>query len=326
MTTLVTKRWRGYGKDRLYVNTEAGEKVGWVDLIGGGTHLEPGADQQAFNLAVTAWRAEGSSEPRSTQSLEPAPASPTPVPAVTDSQLESPVSASGYLPASEASAATIAEEEQHGNAVASCVDLAANRAGAGPREQALAHKQAAPVRTLLARVLGVHTDERAWRVGAVGEEKVGAQLAKLSEDWKVLHGIPVGDQGSDIDHVVIGPGGVYTLNAKRHPGAKIWVAGRTFMVNGHKQPYIRNSEFEAGRAARLLTAACGFPVSAVGVIVPVDADDIVIRTAPEAVHVVNRMRLVKWLRARPELLGPAQVEAIFTAARRLGTWQRPTGR
>ena len=35
------------------------------------------------------------------------------------------------------------------------------------------------MRTLFARVLGVHTDERAFRVGAKGERLVGQQLDRL---------------------------------------------------------------------------------------------------------------------------------------------------
>lgn len=118
-------------------------------------------------------------------------------------------------------------------------------------------------------MLGVRTDERAWRIGADGEEKVAAQLAELSKKdprWRALHAIPVGHRGSDIDHPFIGPGGIFTVNAKNHPGAKIWVGGNTFMVNGHRQPYIRNARYEADRAAKLLTAVCGFPVHVQGLI------------------------------------------------------------
>lgn len=146
-------------------------------------------------------------------------------------------------------------------------DLAQRRAGAMAREQARALKQAAPVRTFVARVLGVHTDERAWRIGADGEEMVAAQLAKLARKdprWHFLHAIPVGENGADIDHLVVGPGGVYSLNAKHHPGAKVWVGGNTLMINGQRQPYIRNSRFEAQRASKLLTAGCGFAVVVTG--------------------------------------------------------------
>jgi hypothetical protein len=67
------------------------------------------------------------------------------------------------------------------------------------REQAVTLRRAAPIRTFLARILNVHTEERAWRIGADGEEKVAAQLAKLAKKdqrWRFLHAVPVGDRGS----------------------------------------------------------------------------------------------------------------------------------
>jgi hypothetical protein len=170
------------------------------------------------------------------------------------------------------------------------------------REQAHALKQAAPARTLLARALGVRNDERAWRIGADGEEKVATQLEKvLRKDlrWHILHAVPVGERGSDIDHVVIGPGGVFTINAKHHPGAKIWVGGDTFMVNGQRQPYIRNSRHEAKRAA-----------------------DVAVKKAPDDVFVVPRAQVARWLRRSPEVLAADAIEAIFATARRSTTWQR----
>lgn len=203
-------------------------------------------------------------------------------------------------------------------------DLAQRQAGALAREQAVALREAAPVRSLLARVLGVHTDERAWRIGADGEQKVAAQLAKLAAKdgrWQSLHALPVGDRGSDIDHLVIGPGGVFSLNAKHHPGSKIWVGGNTLMVNGRRLPYVRNARFEAQRASRLLSETCGFPVFVRGVVVPVGADDVTIKTPPKDVSVVNRMQLVRWLRSQPDLLTADQTRTIFAAARRSTTWQ-----
>lgn len=195
------------------------------------------------------------------------------------------------------------------------------------REQAEALKRAAPVKTFVARLVGARTDERAWRIGADGEERVAARLQKLAgrdPRWHFLHAVPVGDRGSDIDHVAVGPGGVFTINAKHHPSARIWVGGDTFMVNGVRQPYIRNARYEASRAGRLLSAACGFPVPVMGVVVPVNAEDITIKAEPEGVAVVNRWLIGRWLGRRPETLVEEQIERIFAAARRPATW-RPTG-
>lgn len=204
-------------------------------------------------------------------------------------------------------------------------DLAGRRAGAAPRAEAVRLRKEKPIRTAMARVLRVHTDERAWRIGADGEEKVAARLAKLAKRdprWRFLHAIPVGERGSDIDHLVIGPPGVFTLNAKHHPGANIWIGGDTFMVNGQRLPYVRNSRFEARRAAKLLSAAAGFPVVAVGVIVPVGAASIRVKELPADVWVVNRMRLVAWLQSMPPVLSTERIETLYAAARRSTTWQR----
>jgi len=180
------------------------------------------------------------------------------------------------------------------------------------------------VKSLLARVLGVHTDERAWRIGADGEQAVASRLAKLGPEWKVLHAVPVGNRGSDIDHVVIGPAGVFTVNAKHHPHASVWVGGNTFMVNGQRQPYIRNSRHEAARASRLLTAACGFPVAVTGLIAVMGAHEgFTVREQPPGgdVHVMTRKDIDRWLRnSDAGILSPGQVQDVHFAARRSTTW------
>lgn len=297
MTEAIVLRWRKHGNDRLYVTAADKTKIGWHDLVTGDDHVDAAAYADAYRAAVTAWK-------RRHTTRQPVTAGAGPAVHVVQE---------------------VADMDQTAQAAESgWEDLSARRAGAMAREQAIALKQAAPVRTLLARALGVHTDERAWRIGADGEEKVAAQLAKLARKdprWKFLHAVPIGENGSDIDHVVIGPGGVFTLNAKHHPGSKVWVGGNTFMVNGIRQPYIRNSRFEAARAAKLLTAACGFPVRVIGVVIPVGADDVTVKTPPLDVHIVNRMRLLHWLSSLPVVLNDASVATIFELARRSMTWQ-----
>ena len=285
---MVVNRWRRYGKDRLYVESSDGATIGFWDLVTDIGHPASPDDEPALLAAVAAWRvqsADGSADP-----IPGPPDEPTPAPAVGRPW----------------------------------VDLATNLPGAEARRRARAARDAAPVKTVLARVLGVHTDERAWRIGAAGEEKVADQLARVAKKdprWRVIHAIPVGERGSDIDHLVIGPGGVFTVNAKHHPGAKIWVGGNTFMVNGNRQPYVRNSRSEAVRAAGLLTAACGLTVHVEGLIVTVNADDVVIKSQPEGVHVTWRNNLVTWLLRHGDSLPAEALDVIYEAARRSTTWR-----
>ena len=311
---LTVTRWKRYGKDRLYVTGVDARPVGWWDLLTTQGHPESADLASALDRAVSAWLA------RDAQTAALAMTQDVAGPAQT--------AQSSDVDASP-SAGTEAGLELIPGPAPRCsvehpVDLSSTRAGAMAREQALALKQAAPVRTFVARALGVRNDERAWRIGADGEEKVAARLEKLLRKdprWRILHAVPVGERGSDIDHVVIGPGGVFTINAKHHPGAKIWVGGDTFMVNGQRQPYIRNSRHEAKRAARLLSASCGFPVEVAGLVVPVRADDVTVKQAPDDVFVVTPAQVARWLRNRPEVLRADAIEAIFASARRSTTWQ-----
>jgi nuclease-like protein len=56
-----------------------------------------------------------------------------------------------------------------------------------------------------------------WRRGAQGEEHVGAILDGMHDDgWFAIHDVSVGH--GNIDHIVIGPAGVFTIETKSHPG------------------------------------------------------------------------------------------------------------
>jgi hypothetical protein len=53
--------------------------------------------------------------------------------------------------------------------------------------------------------------------GAVGEEHVGRLLERLPRgDWRVIHDATFGH--GNIDHIVIGPAGAFTIETKSHPG------------------------------------------------------------------------------------------------------------
>jgi hypothetical protein len=63
----------------------------------------------------------------------------------------------------------------------------------------------------------VDRDIGRWRRGAEGEEVVGRVLEQLSGDgWHVLHDVSFGR--GNIDHIAVGPGGVFTVETKSHGG------------------------------------------------------------------------------------------------------------
>ena len=192
-------------------------------------------------------------------------------------------------------------------------------------EKLLADRIDLPRRSLIARIFGVDpltTENYPWYKGALGEIAVGSILERLGPEWTVLHAVPVGAGTSDIDHVVIGPAGVFTLNTKNHAGQPVWVAGRTFMVAGKKQRHLYNAAHEAARAAKLLSRAVKDPISATGVVVVVNPKSLTIREKPNDVVVLRDRQLVHWLSTRPPVFTGRQVEWLAAAAARPSTWHR----
>lgn len=192
----------------------------------------------------------------------------------------------------------------------------------------LGEQQMTPPRSGLARLLGaspLNQPARLWYSGALGEIVVGRLLARLSPDWVVLHAVPVGDRGSDIDHVLIGPGGVFSVNTKHHAGQKVWVAGGTFMVAGQKQHHIRNAEHEASRAAQLLSGA-GAAVSTDvrPIVVVVNPKQLTVKTKPSKVVVLTSAQLLRWLKRQPQVLDAAGVARLAAVAERPATWSKAT--
>lgn len=185
----------------------------------------------------------------------------------------------------------------------------------------LSAQAAASSRSRVARVFGrspLSTDSRPWYLGALGELQVAQRLAKLGPGWTVLHSVPVGERGSDIDHVLVGPAGVFTLNTKFHQDARIWVGSTRLLVNGQKTDHLRNSRYEAQRVARKLTAVAGEPIAVYPVVVLVGARSVTVRERPVDVAVLRDTELVRWLARRAVTIEPGlrdRLDGILTRPR-----------
>ncbi|MEQ4209835.1 nuclease-related domain-containing protein [Actinopolymorpha sp. B17G11] len=149
------------------------------------------------------------------------------------------------------------------------MDLARNRPGQAALQAAQARST---TWTRLARLLGFRTRDASWRVGARGERLVGRTLWwARALGWRSLHAIPVGDQGADIGHLLIGPGGILTINTKHHRGAHVKAGREVIFVRGQPTAYAAKALGEARRAAKLLSRAHGRPVEVSPLVVVVGA-------------------------------------------------------
>ncbi|WP_443316477.1 nuclease-related domain-containing protein [Streptomyces sp. 8N616] len=199
-------------------------------------------------------------------------------------------------------------------------DLALNRPGESLRPR-VAQLSPGWFERLASRLLRRKTEADSWRAGLVGERIVGAELERLtSGGWRVLHSIPL-PRDVDIDHLLIGPGGVFTINTKRHRKKRIWVGDDSATVNrGTPQPYVRKSRHEAERAARVLKRGCGFAIQVHPVLVFVAAAKVDVVRSLHDVRVVPREREVAALGALGGVLSPAQIEAVYAVARDRRNW------
>ncbi|WP_206074530.1 nuclease-related domain-containing protein [Antribacter gilvus] len=168
-----------------------------------------------------------------------------------------------------------------------------------------------------------------WYLGLVGERVVGKELDRLVRKdprWRVLHSVPDPvdrfNPDKDIDHLVIGPNGVFTINTKHHRGKAVWV-GRTHGGTGPGSPIVDRARAEARRASTTLTNATGIHVAAQPMLVFVGAASITAKeTDPDApVPALTPRGLVTWLQDHSgREVREFDVDTLYAHARRESTW------
>lgn len=135
-----------------------------------------------------------------------------------------------------------------------------------------------------------------WGRGAAGEELVGYTLDGLRErGWFALHDVQL-DHGN-IDHVLIGPAGIFTIETKSHRGRLRAAAIDSRML---KQAYAQAKSVEritGLRAAPLLVFSSAYLIPAV--------------TERRGVVILPSRMLVNYLRQRGGTIPPERVEYVY---------------
>jgi hypothetical protein len=157
-------------------------------------------------------------------------------------------------------------------------------------------------------------DAVAWGRGSVGERRTARFLDPLErQGWAVLHDLAVPHSQANIDHLVIGPGGVFVIDSKQYRGRlQLDRSGRLWHGRYPLAPTLQAVSFEADQAALVLPdpGMAVVPVVAVhGAQVPWG------KIVVEGVPVVAARRLPSMLCALPAVLGPERVAALADQAR-----------
>jgi hypothetical protein len=157
-------------------------------------------------------------------------------------------------------------------------------------------------------------DARAWRRGAAGERRTARLLGPLErQGWVVLHDLAVPGSQANIDHLVIGRGGVFVIDSKQYRGRlRVDSWGRLWHGRYPLAPALRAVGFEADQAAQVLTdpGVAVVPIVAVhGAQVPWG------KVVANGVPVLPARRLPSMLSTLPAVLGPERVTSLADQAR-----------
>jgi hypothetical protein len=157
-------------------------------------------------------------------------------------------------------------------------------------------------------------DASAWQQGAAGERRTARLLDPLERHgWAVLHDLAVPGSRANLDHLVIGPGGVFVIDSKQYRGRlQLDGSGRLWHGRYPLAPTLHAVSFEADQAAQVLPDP-GVAVVPIVVIhgAPVPWGKVVVNGVP----VVAARRLPRLLRALPAVLGPERVAELADQAR-----------
>lgn len=175
---------------------------------------------------------------------------------------------------------------------------------------------------VVARMCDSSTEERFWRLAALGEEKVGRKLAQLPDQWVVVHDLALGREGANIDHLVIGPPGVFAVTTLYLTGT-LTVHDRAILHDGRRTTFLSGARAEARHSRRVLDGLLR-PDIAVTPIIAIVGKLPDIRTLPRDVEVIHLVQLRHWLTRHPgRALGPDDIRALAERATDPTAWVLP---
>jgi hypothetical protein len=188
------------------------------------------------------------------------------------------------------------------------------------RDVVLAQSVASP-RSRALRILGANPLTPVSRLsyrGALGELLVGDVLENLGQRWDVLHDLSLGE--TILDHLVIGPAGVFTVHTANYSEQDVVVNGSVLLVDGEPRYHIGSAMVEAEAASRLLTAATGVPVRVRPLVVVVEPKRISVKASAAPVRVIASYQLERMLTRAVATLCGDEVALISDHADLATTW------
>lgn len=156
--------------------------------------------------------------------------------------------------------------------------------------------------------------------GAQGEERVGAVLESLrAKGWHVFHDVPLRIVGN-IDHLVIGPGGIFVVETKSHRG-RITVQDNQLLRDGKplEKDFLKQAETQSRVVSQLLQQHLRQNWYVQPIVCFANAIVLVEGNRVGNVWVLPLAWLTRELEHQPARLSPAQMQMLAGVIARLGT-------
>ena len=174
-----------------------------------------------------------------------------------------------------------------------------------------------------------------YEQGAIGEQLIAETLAPLAEQgWVLLHDRRKPGSPANLDHLLVGPGGVLVLDAKNWTGGRVRLDTRGIAVGSwRKDDALHAARIDADVVRDALRRqAPQAPV--LGGLALVHDMGLAAATFHQGAYVVQRGHLLAWVAGLPVVLTEQEVNCVaglvdqaFPAKQRdLGTVFRPSGR
>ncbi len=157
--------------------------------------------------------------------------------------------------------------------------------------------------------------DKSWSVGAEGELKTAAVLNALPDDYFVFHDVIMGNSSANIDHVVIGPTGVFVLDSKNW--ARTIEKDRWGRWSYNSRPVARTIKSTMAETMWVVDALdpevkrWGIYVHAAWVMTKTEQHF----DRMELIDLVNLRSLQGYLTGRPDILNKRQVRRLESHAR-----------
>jgi len=209
--------------------------------------------------------------------------------------------------------------------VTETLTMGQRRAGQATIEELLRHHRQTRTRSLAARLFGrspLSAQAAALHRDALAQIAVGGVLERLPPEWTVISAVPASHDAPAIEHVVVGPGGLFTLSCAVHTNRAVWVADSILVVDRTTFGHIPEAVSQARRVTDLLGERMLLPATAQPVVAIVDAKRITIRERPEQVLVLDARSLNSTLTNLPTILGAAELQEIRGILNDPASWNR----